>query len=284
MRRYILSIDGGGVRNAFSMRFLNNLFVTFGNHIDMVSGISAGALSAALIAYGKSHIFDMLLKDDLHSKFFDCESLVPLLTCRYSGKAKLNTIQAYFNGMKLCDSKIPFVTTTYNWTKKKPEVFSSEVFGNATVSLVDVLNAATAACTYFPPSLLVGDLHLDAGIVMNNPSLLAYSEAYRKWPGDELVLLSIGCGKSPSSAFLHSELINYSTLDWSLHGVLDTLEQGPNQVYENLTEFLCDEYIRIDSVLEYALDDPNAQSKLIEDADRAFRDNETILRNKYKPR
>ena len=171
-----------------------------------------------------------------------------------------------------------FVTATYNWTQKKPEVFSSDVTNHV---LAEILNASTAACTYFPPVAMNDSLHLDAGIVINNPSLLVYSRAYRKWPNDELYMLSLGCGNGPKETS-DAKFFNYSTADWAFHGVLDLLESGPNQVYESLAETLCDHYLRIDNPLEIALDDKTVQCELMCEAVTAYRNNERALELFFK--
>ena len=282
MKRYLLAIDGGGVRNAFSMRFMQMLFEHYPVQFDMIGGISAGALTGALIAYGKQDLFETILATDLYSEFFDPDAItVPYIRCKYNGKRKREFIDRYLGNIDMNAARTPFLTATYNWSLKKPQVFYSNEEQSVQHSLVDVLNASTAACTYFPPVTLNDCIHVDSGVVMNNPSLLVYASAYRKWPQDELYMLSLGCGRSPAQTS-DFKFINYSTADWALHGILDLLESGPNQVYENLAETLCDNYLRIDIPLEIPLDAQNAQCELMCEAVTTYRNNEPRLEILFK--
>jgi predicted acylesterase/phospholipase RssA len=211
------------------MRFLQLLFTNFQIRFDMVGGISAGALTGALIAYNKWESMKTLLQEDMFKAFFDPPCVpMPLLTCKYLGNRKRELLQRCFGTSTLDSATIPFLTATYNWTRKAPEVFSSL---SGSKPLVEILNASTAACTYFPPVTIEDCLHIDSGVVMNNPSLLVYTEAYRKWPTDELYMLSLGCGNSPAPSVTR-RFINYSAVDWAYHGILGLLETGPNQIYE----------------------------------------------------
>lgn len=67
--------------------------------------------------------------------------------------------------------------------------------------LVDAVIASASAPTYFPPRRVVDQrtgedvTAIDGGVYVNNPALLAFAEAVRLFPGDDVRVVSIGSGR-----------------------------------------------------------------------------------------
>ena len=59
----------------------------------------------------------------------------------------------------------------------------------------EVVDASSAAPTYFPPVLLDGGHHIDSGVSTNDISMFLYATARRKWPNSRIKVLNIGTGR-----------------------------------------------------------------------------------------
>jgi len=68
-------------------------------------------------------------------------------------------------------------------------------------TLFQACRATSAASTFFPPMTIQGDTYIDGGLLSNNPVHQVHQEATDLWPNDEQMIISIGTGESPKTAF-----------------------------------------------------------------------------------
>ena len=162
--RYLLSVDGGGVRGRIAASFLCNLERKLGKPLfevfDGFAGTSAGAMIVGQLASGMraQNICDEVFSHDTLESIFDrtWTSYVPLfgkLSQKYNGEKKRDTIDRFLDpSTRLRDLDKKILVPTFNWTRRTPVLFhnfSSE--GMPVARLNDVLDASSAAPYYFPP-------------------------------------------------------------------------------------------------------------------------------------
>ncbi len=241
--RYLLSIDGGGIRGiipALALRKLEQITNKPAREtFSFVAGTSTGALLASAVAAGipASHLVD-IYKNRLRDIFKPGK---PFNTMRqYTAghkydSANLNKVlrQEFGAAADWClnDSPIDILLTAKGLADGKPWYFVRDQPNNArttgTLSLLDCATASAAAPTYFDPwpmPLPVGGKLVDGGVgVTGNPVYQACVEAFCYTPGytpEETTIVSFGTGRFVKKS--DPKLIT-SWLDW----VLDALLHSP---------------------------------------------------------
>ena len=212
----ILSLDGGGIRGAFSAAVLaeieRRLERPIGDYFDLVAGTSTGALIAAAVASGvpAQQIVDFY-KQDGPAVFTRRAPYRPqkrtrrltmpvarMLTRNVAGVALDDVFQSKYRSAPLASAmtavfgatlvgdlrKCRLVIPAVDLTVGRTVVFKTPHLPNLTrdrhYRLVDVLLATTAAPTYFPHATMPGGgAVVDGGLWANNPSLVAYTEVMK---------------------------------------------------------------------------------------------------------
>ena len=164
--KYVLSLDGGGVRALSSVSFLNKLDKKLKpplhKKFDLFIGTSAGAVSCLALAVNKMDTNQLL-------EFWSRENLNKILPnsswemrtnnlksafglrrygSKYDDQGKLILLKNYFEEKKMSESAKPVCALCYDVEKRKPVILSN--FNNPDLLVVDVANATSAAPTYFP--------------------------------------------------------------------------------------------------------------------------------------
>jgi uncharacterized protein len=254
-RRYLLSIDGGGIRGIIPALALAKLEQETGKParetFSFVAGTSTGALLASAVAAGlpATQIVDVY-KNRIRDIFKPGKPWSDLRRYSLGHKydvANLNQVLREVLGpaaqWKLNDSPIDVLLTATGLADGKPWYFVKDGAQNAAttggVGLLDCATASAAAPTYFDPWTMpdpVGGKVVDGGVgVTGNPVYQAcveafcYTEGYR--PADTTVI-SFGTGRFVQRADPH--LI----MDW-LNWVLDALLHAPQ---EQQTEIVARHY------------------------------------------
>lgn len=212
----ILSLDGGGIRGAFTAavlaEFERRLERPIGDYFDLVAGTSTGGLIAAAVASGvpaqqivdfykqegpsvftrrapyrpqkRSRRFAMPAARRLARKLTGI-ALDDVLQSKYRSELLASAMTAVFGAALVGDvRKCRLVIPAVDLTVGRTVVFKTPHLPNLTrdrhYCLVDVLLATTAAPTYFPHAELPGGgAAVDGGLWANNPSLVAYTEAMK---------------------------------------------------------------------------------------------------------
>ncbi|MHC4180049.1 MAG: patatin-like phospholipase family protein [Planctomycetota bacterium] len=220
----ILALDGGGIRGAITLGFLERIEAIlrerYGRaelklceYFDLIGGTSTGAIIAAALAIGMSAA-------DVRKKYLE-------LGGRVFGKRKWKKWEAWFDAEPLNEELTsifeertlgdPTISTGLCVVAKRADTNSvwpiinhpQGMFyaKNSQMLLRQVVRASTAAPVYFIPEMLdVGEgemgAFVDGGVSMaNNPALQLFLVATLKgfpfhWPigEDRLLLVSVGTG------------------------------------------------------------------------------------------
>lgn len=212
----ILSIDGGGIRGIIPALVLAHLEDTTGKPVadlfDLVVGTSTGGiLACALTRAGplrrplySAHDLVDLYRERGHDVFNGSvwqriSTLGGVLDEMYDHKGLEGVLHHYLGDSLLCQALAPTMVTAYDIERRETIFFKSwrERFNH--ISCVQACRATSAAPTYFEPALIDLDEQeralIDGGVFINSPSVSAYAEALKLFPGEEFQMLSLGTGE-----------------------------------------------------------------------------------------
>lgn len=217
--RYILCIDGGGMRGIVPVVILQKLESLIrekggeddiASYFDLIAGTSTGGLISLALTCDSSigHTekngsmqidLESLLKNymSLGKEIFQARSLFGIrqfVSDKYSSTNIQNMTRRWFGASLMDRAKVPTLIMSYDLSSGSPEMIRS--YGDGEVYPVWVAARATSAApTYFSPCEYGGKLLADGGVVANNPSLYAYAEARRLFPEcQKFHILSISTG------------------------------------------------------------------------------------------
>lgn len=204
--KYILSIDGGGVRGIIPAMILSRLEALTGkscrNIFDMCFGTSTGSIICFWLACGYDMKDLVAMYQNLGLQIFAPKSWLAWIVSwfclpSYSTRNFCSILQEYFGDIRLkllhrCGIKI--ATPVYDIKNKRLVIFKSWKEGFWETKIKDVILAATAAPTYFSPFVYKDKIYVDGGICVNNPAMCAYTSAKRLFPDSDIVILSLGTG------------------------------------------------------------------------------------------
>jgi patatin-like phospholipase/acyl hydrolase len=209
----ILSLDGGGIRGAFTAAFLAELEKSLdkpvAKYFDLVAGTSTGGIIATALALGEPaerirafyeskgpQIFKRQGPGTL--PFWACRPVINrflarygldvdyLLQSKYDSVEMERALKEVFESRTLNDAKtIRLVIPAVDLSGGKTIVFKTPHLPHASSRdrhylAADVVLATTAAPTYFPHAVIrQGSAYCDGGLWANNPSIVAYAEAVK---------------------------------------------------------------------------------------------------------
>jgi hypothetical protein len=213
----ILSLDGGGVRGAFTAAILAQWEHRLGrriiDHFDLIAGTSTGGILAIGLGLGvpakemlnfyKQHARDIFPLTSLSEKVW--HKLRQLVTSKFEvEELEKQLAQAYDAGRTttLADSQTRLLITSYNLTANTVALYRTPHYPHAKANdaplSVSVGRATSAAPTYFKPATVDDPIApheaVDGGVWANCPAMAALSEAVGvlKIPLDRIDLLSVG--------------------------------------------------------------------------------------------
>jgi len=265
----ILSIDGGGIRGIIPGQILvsleeklqtqsKNPQARISDYFDLVAGTSTGAILAAAYVcpgpgeqprpkYSAAQAVDFYLEDG--DEIFDVgfwrsiSTLGGLNDEKYSADELERVLNNAFGKIKLSELLKPTCLVSYDVKKRKPIIFSQQHVAkkNEDFYVKELLRGSTAAPTYFEAAKIYSleenrkkYVLIDGGMVANDPTLCAYSEAI-KLPNvkgiKDMKILSLGTGKELQS-YSYSEIKDWGPLGWAKPSIDIALEGGPQ-----MTEF-----------------------------------------------
>ncbi len=198
----ILSLDGGGLKGLFTAKLLadleRDLGVQIGDHFDLITGTSTGAIIALGLAFRIPASDILHFYRDKGPKIFDASSF-GIISTRYSAEPLRVALTDVFGEKTLADSSNRLVIPAFNLQRREVKLFktrhSPRFLRDWKMRAVDVALASAAAPTYLPAfvdeSLIK---YVDGGIWANNPSLVGIIEAMTVLGVDrsQINLLSIG--------------------------------------------------------------------------------------------
>lgn len=282
---HILSMDGGGIRGLITIILLERIereIPDFLSRIDLFAGTSTGGLLALAFATGKNpsevrDLYERFGSVVFDRTFFDkVKSLWGILGAKYSNKNLHTILRDEFGAITLgmlskkvlistfeLDSKPKRVNDIRGWKAKFYHNFPGED-SDEKEKLIDVAIKTAAAPTYFP----VYKGFIDGGVVANNPSVCALTQAINPPTGgqklDDIHLFSLGTGKNPR--FLNMQNNDLGLLQWAPHMIGLMLEGGAGLADYQCEQLLGKRYLRVSPILPYSIgmDDVKSISKLKE--------------------
>lgn len=205
----VLSLDGGGIKGAFSASVLAEFEETLGeplvDYFDLIAGTSTGGIIALGLGLGLP-AKDILGFYETHGGaiFRGARSLAGrLLGAKYDSRPLRQALESVFGDRPLGESKTRLVIPSTNLDTGEVHVFKTahhERFErDYKAKVVDVAMSTAAAPTYFRTHRLpAGTPLIDGGVWANNPMGAAAVEALgvMDWPKGSVKLLSISCTES----------------------------------------------------------------------------------------
>jgi len=208
----ILTIDGGGIRGAYSAHILSQIEdkwdVNYLSHFDMLAGTSTGSIIAAGLATGltakqlsefyKEH-GKAIFKPRLCSRL----DILNIFASKYSSVKLKSLLEDTLGDKTLGEITIPLILPSVDIGNGNVHVLKSKYADgfvrDPNVKISDAVLASCSAPTYFDPHLVDDKYQLvDGGLWANNPSLVAAIDAKHRLgiPLEKIRILSIGTGKS----------------------------------------------------------------------------------------
>lgn len=243
-KRFILSIDGGGIRGIIPAAILVDLAarlkgLPLHQAFDMIVGTSTGGIIAAGLtcphpddkkkaACTPADLLKLYVDEgaDIFKKPLGAAILNPfgINDPRYKPDVLENRLQETLGKATLDQGLSKVVITAYDIENRAALFMSNADAENSKFRFWEAARATSAAPTYFPPALIerIGETDrqkrhvalIDGGVFANDPILAAYVEARKQaWPDDELVFLSLGTGQQ-NRAVPYQEAKEWGIVGW----------------------------------------------------------------------
>ena len=310
--RYILSLDGGGMRGvipATMLGHIESLFHELGDHrplyshFDLIAGTSTGGLIALAlsnpneVSLEPKEIVNLYL-DHGPSIFPKGSPLLPLnvlgqlFSQKYDDLSFNTLLEELFGETPLSETLTPTMLVTYDYTNNRPHILSS--YATPKTLMRQAARATSAAPTYFAPTTVYDegsatDISLiDGGVVANNPVLYAYREAKKLYPdAKRFHILSLSTAGVIPVKRDPNKVLN-GVIGWldpsrgtPIYKVYATSQMQTSDEIANAIDDL--EYVRIDGALEkrVKLDetDPLVLGEMIERANQIYFENRERLKS-----
>ncbi len=172
---------------------------------------------------------------------------------QYSHKNIEYVLHKYFGDTTLEDVSVNLLLTSYDIHNNCPFFFKSWKEDRSFISLKDALRVTTAAPTYFQPKYLKVNqderVLVDGGVFANNPAACGYASGKRLFPNDDIILLSIGTGRTHRT-IKYSSSRRFGKIGWIKPLLNVIFDSSLDAVNYQLDQVMSDKYIRIQSHLK----------------------------------
>jgi len=304
--KYILSLDGGGIRGYFIWELLMKIKNQIGqcpqDTFDLFVGTSIGGLISLVLAqhtncdpecklqsFFTRENMDTIFNKSIWDKLLGYAQFCPL----YDGVGKRKVIVKHMSCLKMGDIKEKVALTTWNMSSFSPVVFKSYEEAHADISVADVADATSAAPIYFPAVEINEQYYLDGGVAANNPIFVAYTEARKLWPNNPLYILSIGtCLEPMEQEWSTSRIKGWGAPQWFNNGIVDILMDAPcstmlDEVEKLMSLHPSHKLLRLNGTIpRIQMDDcDNDSLRILRDtADRVWRTEQTRIEQFFEPK
>ena len=210
----ILSLDGGGIRGAFTAACLveieKSLDRPIAQYFDLIAGTSTGAIVAAALAFGKPATEILRFYQEKGRAIFAARPRVPvrcgarlctaiirrvlkrhgidyddLIRSRYAAEPLRSALEVVFEkntleAVRCSRLVVPAIDLAIGRTVVFKTPHLPDMSRDRNYPIADVLLATTAAPTYFPQATIgKGSAYCDGGLWANSPGLVAVAEALK---------------------------------------------------------------------------------------------------------
>ncbi len=253
-KRFILSIDGGGIRGLIPLRLLETLESRLSQRgvseplhqvFDLMAGSSTGGLIAAGLSAprpGGTAGAPAATIDELRS-FFERDareifkssisarlartvtSSLGLFDETYDPRPLEKLLKERFGWTSMASGLTHLVLTAYDLEQRKPVFLTNGLEASSgrpdDYYFWQAVRATTATPSYFEPARVENlsrrreEALIDGTVFMKDPTVAAYLEARNLgWGDDEIVILSLGTGRAPERSFLYKDAVGWGALGW----------------------------------------------------------------------
>ncbi len=232
MPKRVLSVDGGGSYGLLPALWLAEIEKRTGKRcadlFDLIAGTSTGGIIASGLSIGLAAASLALLYHDHGSEIFraslwnKARGLDGLSGPKYSAATLERYLAQALGDKTLSDAQTHLLVPTTRCDKEGgPFWFKS--WEGPNFLLRDVARATSAAPVYFPPAVISpvdGEpmVCVDGGIHANSPEDFAALQASKLWPGEEIIVVSLGTGYEPVDVEAKAD---WGAADWVMGGLLD---------------------------------------------------------------
>jgi patatin-like phospholipase/acyl hydrolase len=277
--KYVLSLDGGGVRGFILMEFLiclenylskkkgetvklNDLFdVYVGSSIGGIMSILFGSLEYSANE-SQNDIYNVENIRRIMNK--SCCDKICLFQCqpKYAGDSKTEFLEDYFPRMPLNHSPKQVIVTSYDITLNKAVIYNSK---ESNIDIVKLADITSAAPTYYPCVKTPNNTWaIDGGVAANHPAMCALAELEKDGVDfDDIKVLSIGTGFT-TKQIDGSYAQNWGVFRWLKNNLINVFTNGPSTLVDShCRKMLGENYLRINSHLgdaSPALDDTSTKN------------------------
>lgn len=276
LTRWVLSIDGGGIRGVIPALVIAYLEQRTQRRVadlfDLVAGTSTGGILALGLTQpsgsgtpeSRYHARELAqLYIDKGSAIFDqgwwrrLRSVRGVFEEAYGADALEQVLYTYFGERPLADCRCPTMVACYDIERRKPVFLKSFKSEHGSVLCRSAARATSAAPTYFEPASLIleGETRalIDGGVFINSPSVSAYAEALKLFPDEEIRLVSVGTGELVSP-IPRERAASWGSAGWVLP-LLDCMFDGVSRAADHqMRLFLDQRYHRFQTPLMQASD------------------------------
>jgi len=255
----ILSIDGGGVRGIIPAVILEKIEQIsqekIANLFDFMFGVSTGTILITFMTTPDDHgnpkysaeqitkIYKQKADEIFSAKVFhQIITLGGLVGTKYSTEGIINLGNSYFDGVKLSQLLSHVVLFGFDARNKGVVGFSNWEKSDGQMPYYDVkniLSGTIAIMSFFPAKSIYDDKGkirhevIDASLVLNNPTALAFLYAQRVCPNaNHYLLVSLGTGAYPKVDLEHPQ--KWGLIHW-LPDIIRTTIEGESMTANAMT-------------------------------------------------
>ena len=255
--KFVLSLDGGGVRGLATVIFLKELEKASGKKIvdlfDFFIGTSVGGLNAMHLAVNEIEISELErfwsqdnLAMSMQSSFWTKNFFLKTKPI-YNNKSKTELLEKYFGNKLISESKKPIAVLAYDVENRKPRVLTS--YTDKAIKATSAINATSAAPLYYPTVKIEdGSWLIDGSVVSNNPCLIGYNEARKYFKTDNIKVFSVGTGRHLNNLD-GEDSSKWGPFGWLTNDILGILLES-HADHEILNDLIGKNYLRINSIAE----------------------------------
>ena len=256
MVRKILSVDGGGMYGVVPLEVCIAIEEQTNKRLkdifDLLVGTSTGALiaAAAVAGLGGPDPFGLPAKEikniylNRREDIFGEDAInrlnvvIPIIDVRKYPKynwENLRRVVTEVVGAGENVAKMGHVfsrrgkhlsVAAYDVTNRKPHFFRSWTEEDRNILIRDVLMASSSAPTSHPLYPIGESYYTDGGVFAANPALFALADAMSLFPGEELVLVSLGTGIPEAQNSLSASENPEDDIRWWLENIFNIFLDG----------------------------------------------------------
>jgi len=250
--RFVLTIDGGGVRGIVAAVLLDALEGELRNAgvtkpvsdvFDLIAGTSTGAIIASgLSAPGpdpskplftptqlrdlfRNHVRDIFPRRRI-LKVPILRNIRQLLGPLYSPTPLQSILTQSLGNKTFLNPRRNLLITAYSIDPREAVFFRGGPLTppgdpqcSGDIKLVDAVIGSSAAPTFFPPHIVTNarsgkrNTLIDGAVFNNNPAIAGLAEALRLFPDDDIKVISLGTGRTVQS-FPFAKASRWGFLEW----------------------------------------------------------------------